>query len=74
MATSLMERMNEGFALRSLHDEYQYALDFMVDAKLAGAPAPHAEAVTRVSGDASDLMAALQASIDARDAGWFAVR
>ncbi|MFD3455668.1 Ku protein [Streptomyces sp. NPDC058691] len=66
MAQSLMETLSEDFDLESLHDEYQKALDSLVAARLEGEPVPETAEVTSAPDNVVDLMAALQASIDAR--------
>ncbi len=69
MAVSLMETLSEDFDLTALHDEYQEALDALVEAKLEGRPAPEVEEVTAAPDNVIDLMAALKASIEEADAG-----
>lgn len=66
MAQSLMDTLSEDFDLESLHDEYQKALDSVVAARLEGEPVPETAEVTAAPDNVVDLMAALQASIDAR--------
>jgi len=66
MAQSLMETLSEDFDLESQHDEYQKALDALVAARLEGEPVPETAEVTAAPDNVVDLMAALQASIDAR--------
>ncbi|MDX3075340.1 Ku protein [Streptomyces sp. MI02-7b] len=66
MAQSLMETLSEDFDLESQHDEYQKALDALVAARLEGEPVPETAEVTSAPDNVVDLMAALQASIDAR--------
>jgi DNA end-binding protein Ku len=66
MAQSLMETLSEDFDLESMHDEYQHALDELVSARLEGEPVPEMAEVTAAPDNVVDLMAALQASIDAR--------
>lgn len=69
MATGLMESLSEGFDLESVHDEYARALERTIAAKLAGEKPPEAEEeTTPATENVVDLMAALQASIDARAA------
>ncbi|MEU6346195.1 Ku protein [Streptomyces sp. NPDC046977] len=68
MAQSLMETLSEDFDLESLHDDYQTALDSLVAARLEGEPVPETAEVTSAPDNVVDLMAALQASIDARGA------
>lgn len=66
MAQSLMDTLSEDFDLESMHDEYQHALDELVAARLEGEPVPELAEVTAAPDNVVDLMAALQASIDAR--------
>ncbi|MFJ4849714.1 Ku protein [Streptomyces sp. NPDC088733] len=68
MAQSLMETLSEDFDLESQHDEYQTALDSLVAARLEGEPVPETAEVASAPDNVVDLMAALQASIDARGA------
>ncbi|AEW97828.1 MULTISPECIES: non-homologous end joining protein Ku [Streptomycetaceae] len=69
MAASLMDTLSEDFDLAALHDEYQEALDELVEAKLEGKAAPVVEETTAAPDNVIDLMAALQASIREADAG-----
>lgn len=65
MAHSLMETLSEGFDLAELRDEYQDALQQVVEARLEGTEAPQ-EGEPRVLGDnVIDLMAALKRSVRA---------
>ncbi|MET9874878.1 Ku protein [Actinacidiphila glaucinigra] len=66
MAQSLMDTLSEDFDLESMHDEYQHAMDELVAARLEGEPVPEMAEVTAAPDNVVDLMAALQASIDAR--------
>jgi DNA end-binding protein Ku len=66
MAESLMETLSEDFDLAAQHDEYQRALDELVAAKLEGQPMVEAAETAAAPDNVVDLMAALQASIDAR--------
>ena len=66
MAQSLMATLSEDFDLESMHDEYQHALDELVAARLEGEPVPEMAEVAAAPDNVVDLMAALQASIDAR--------
>jgi DNA end-binding protein Ku len=66
MAESLMETLSEDFDLAAQHDEYQHALDELVAAKLEGEPIPEMAETAAAPDNVVDLMAALQASIDAR--------
>jgi DNA end-binding protein Ku len=65
LATQLMDAVSEGFELEAERDEYTRALEQVVDAKLAGLPAPHApEArVLPPAGRVSDLIAVLEAAV-----------
>jgi DNA end-binding protein Ku len=65
-AESLMETLSEDFDLAAQHDEYQHALDELVAAKLEGEPIPEMAETAAAPDNVVDLMAALQASIDAR--------
>ncbi|MFG2693252.1 Ku protein [Kitasatospora sp. NPDC048407] len=66
MARSLMDTLSEDFDLSALHDEYQLALQELIDAKLAGVEAPHLEEQAG-GGEAEviDLMAVLRNSVKA---------
>ncbi|MGX4735364.1 non-homologous end joining protein Ku [Kitasatospora griseola] len=66
MARSLMDTLSEDFDLSALHDEYQLALQEVIDAKLAGVEAPHLEEQA-AGGEAEviDLMAVLRSSVKA---------
>ncbi|MFF2625341.1 Ku protein [Kitasatospora griseola] len=66
MARSLMDTLSEDFDLSALHDEYQLALQEVIDAKLAGVEAPHLEEQAE-GGEAEviDLMAVLRSSVKA---------
>jgi DNA end-binding protein Ku len=66
MAESLMETLSEDFDLTAVHDEYQHALDELVAARLEGEPVPEVAETAAAPDNVIDLMAALQASIDAR--------
>ncbi|MFD8480565.1 Ku protein [Kitasatospora sp. NPDC059673] len=70
MARSLMDTLSEDFDLSALHDEYQLALQELIDAKLAGAEAPHLEEQAE-GGEAEviDLMAVLRSSVKAAKGG-----
>ena len=63
MAVSLIENLSDSFDPQRYHDEYQAALQHVIDAKVAGAPlpAPQAEQHDKVV----DLMEALRASVEA---------
>ncbi|KIQ66323.1 DNA repair protein [Kitasatospora griseola] len=66
MARSLMDTLSEDFDLSALHDEYQLALQEVIEAKLAGVEAPHLEEQAE-GGEAEviDLMAVLRSSVKA---------
>jgi len=67
MAHSLMDTLSEGFDLTQLRDEYQDALQGVVEARLEGGEAPR-EGPPRVVGDnVIDLMAALKRSVRAAE-------
>lgn len=66
MAESLMDTLSEDFDLTALHDDYQHALDELVAARLEGEPVPETAGTAVAPDNVIDLMAALQASIDAR--------
>jgi DNA end-binding protein Ku len=66
MARSLMETLSEDFDLSELHDEYQQALQQVVEARLQGVEPPHGEVTPAAGAEVIDLVSALQASIDAR--------
>jgi DNA end-binding protein Ku len=66
MAASLVESMAADFEPEQYSDDYQKALADLVEAKLAGAAPPPAEAEDLSGGgrDVVDLLSALQASVD----------
>jgi DNA end-binding protein Ku len=64
MARSLMDIQSEGFDLDSLQDEYDVALQALIDARLEGVEPPHGEEAPTGGGKVLDLMAALQASVE----------
>ncbi|WP_240677905.1 hypothetical protein [Actinacidiphila soli] len=68
LASSLMETMSEHFDLQTLHDDYHKALDQLVRGRLEGQAVPALEETAPPPEGVVDLMAALQASIDARAA------
>lgn len=68
MARGLMAAMSEDFDLQALHDDYANALDRLVTARLKGTPVPAAGTPAPEPEDVVDLMATLQASIDAHAA------
>ncbi|MDH6144727.1 non-homologous end joining protein Ku [Kitasatospora sp. GP30] len=65
LATQLMDAVSADFRIEDERDEYTHALEQVVDAKLAGLPAPHApEArVLPPAGGVSDLLAVLEAAV-----------
>ncbi|RKE17185.1 Ku protein [Streptomyces sp. TLI_171] len=66
MARSLMDTLSEDFDLSALHDEYQAALQELIDAKLAGVETPHLEErADSGEADVIDLMAVLRSSVKA---------
>ncbi|OKJ13947.1 non-homologous end joining protein Ku [Kitasatospora sp. CB01950] len=66
MARSLMDTLSEDFDLSALHDEYQAALQGLIEAKLAGVEAPHMEEQAEGGGaEVIDLMAVLRSSVKA---------
>ncbi|MET9881043.1 Ku protein [Actinacidiphila glaucinigra] len=65
MATGLMDALSADFDLAVLRDRYRDAMTELVTAKLEGEALPDTALVTPAPGDVVDLMAALQASIDA---------
>ncbi|MEV8094497.1 Ku protein [Kitasatospora sp. NPDC085879] len=71
MARSLMDTLSEDFDLSALHDEYQAALEDLIEAKLAGVPVPHGEEEPAgVGGDnVIDLMSVLRSSVQAAKSG-----
>ncbi|MFD9125986.1 Ku protein [Kitasatospora sp. NPDC059571] len=67
MARSLMDTLSEDFDLSALHDEYQAALEGVIEAKLAGAEVPHGEEEPAEAGgdNVIDLMSVLRSSVKA---------
>ncbi|MER5440098.1 Ku protein [Streptomyces sp. NPDC002790] len=65
MARSLMDTLSQDFDLSSLHDEYQEALQQVVEAKLQGVEPPHEAEAAPATGKVIDLMAALENSVRA---------
>lgn len=65
MARSLMDMLSQGFDLSSLHDEYQEALQQVIEARLQGVEPPHEEEAPPAGGKVIDLMAALENSVRA---------
>ncbi|MEC4015492.1 non-homologous end joining protein Ku [Streptomyces sp. H27-D2] len=69
MASSLMDTLSEDFDLDSLHDEYRHALEELVAARLSSTTPAKKKDTAAAPDNVIDLMAALQASIDARSGG-----
>ncbi|MFI9206311.1 Ku protein [Streptomyces sp. NPDC053048] len=70
MASSLMEKLSEGFDLEGLEDEYHQALRDLVMSKVEVRPAGTGRTSRApVPADVVDLMAALQASINQAEEG-----
>ncbi|MHA6511935.1 non-homologous end joining protein Ku [Tessaracoccus sp. Z1128] len=65
MAKLLIAQLEGEFDPAAYQDSYREALLEVVEAKLAGAPAPAASETSQPVGDVVDLMAALKASVDA---------
>lgn len=65
MARSLMDTLSQDFDLSSLHDEYQEALQQVIEAKLQGVEPPHEAEAAPTGGKVIDLMAALENSVRA---------
>ncbi|WP_330332617.1 Ku protein [Streptomyces sp. NBC_00536] len=65
MARSLMDMLSEDFDLSALHDEYQEALQRVIEARLQGVELPHEEEAAPEGGKVIDLMAALERSVRA---------
>lgn len=65
MARSLMDMLSEDFDLSTLHDEYQEALQQVIEARLQGVELPHEEEAAPTGGKVIDLMAALENSVRA---------
>ncbi|MFZ3500346.1 Ku protein [Streptomyces sp. 5.8] len=65
MARSLMDMLSEDFDLSTLHDEYQEALQQVIEARLQGVELPHEEVAAPAGGKVIDLMAALEKSVRA---------
>lgn len=65
MARSLMDTLSQDFDLSSLHDEYQEALQQVVEARLQGVELPTEEEAVPTGGKVIDLMAALENSVRA---------
>ncbi|MFE3205802.1 Ku protein [Embleya sp. NPDC059237] len=69
MAASLMDTLSEDFELSQVHDDYQRALDALVEAKAAGAHPDEAAGRTTTANNVVDLMSALTASVEAAAKG-----
>lgn len=65
MARSLMDMLSQDFDLSTLHDEYQEALQQVIEARLQGVELPHEEEAAPTGGKVIDLMAALEKSVRA---------
>ncbi|MFI5636470.1 Ku protein [Streptomyces goshikiensis] len=65
MAKSLMEMLSQDFDMSALHDDYQEALQQVIEARLQGIEPPHEEAAAPAGGKVIDLMAALENSVRA---------
>lgn len=65
MAKMLIGQLEGTFDPEAYSDSYREALLEVVEAKLAGAPAPEAADTSAPAGDVVDLMAALKASVEA---------
>ncbi|MFC5666643.1 Ku protein [Kitasatospora misakiensis] len=69
MARSLMETLSEDFDLDQLHDDYQQALQQVIEARLQGVEVPHEEEAEAAPDNVIDLMEALRSSLrQAKDA------
>ncbi|MFJ9073981.1 Ku protein [Streptomyces sp. NPDC102278] len=65
MARSLMDMLSQDFDLSTLHDEYQKALQQVIEARLQGVELSHEEEAAPTGGKVIDLMAALESSVRA---------
>ncbi|MFE2559535.1 Ku protein [Streptomyces sp. NPDC059352] len=65
MARSLMDMLSQDFDLSTLHDDYQEALQQVIEARLQGVELPHEEVAAPTGGKVIDLMAALENSVRA---------
>ncbi|MGW2545808.1 non-homologous end joining protein Ku [Kitasatospora sp. NPDC001574] len=63
MARSLMETLSEDFDLGQLHDDYQKALQQVIEARLQGVEVPHEEEPGEAPDNVIDLMEALRSSL-----------
>ncbi|WP_331738267.1 Ku protein [Embleya sp. NBC_00896] len=69
MAASLMDTLSEDFELSDVQDDYQRALDALVEAKAAGIHPDEAAERTATANNVVDLMSALTASVEAATKG-----
>ncbi|MFC9243526.1 Ku protein [Streptomyces sp. NPDC057136] len=65
MAKSLMDMLSQDFDLSALHDEYQEALQQVIEARLQGVEPPREAEAAPTGGKVIDLMAALENSVRA---------
>ncbi|MBP0448900.1 Ku protein [Kitasatospora sp. RG8] len=63
MARSLMDTLSEDFDLSQLHDDYQQALQQVIEARLQGVEVPHEEEPGEAPDNVIDLMEALRSSL-----------
>ncbi|MEV0533911.1 Ku protein [Kitasatospora sp. NPDC050463] len=63
MARSLMDTLSEDFDLSQLHDDYQQALQQVIEARIQGVEVPHEEEPGEAPDNVIDLMAALRSSL-----------
>ncbi|MGV9263141.1 non-homologous end joining protein Ku [Kitasatospora sp. NPDC003701] len=63
MARSLMDTLSEDFDLSQLHDDYQQALQQVIEARIQGVEMPHEEEPGEAPDNVIDLMAALRSSL-----------
>ncbi|MFF2040455.1 Ku protein [Kitasatospora sp. NPDC058170] len=63
MARSLMDTLSEDFDLAQLHDDYQQALQQVIEARLQGVEVPHEEDAGEAPDNVIDLMEALRSSL-----------
>ncbi|AUY52871.1 Ku protein [Streptomyces sp. CB01881] len=63
MARSLMDTLSEDFDLSQLHDDYQQALQQVIEARLQGVEVPHEEESGEAPDNVIDLMEALRSSL-----------
>lgn len=63
MARSLMDTLSEDFDLAQLHDDYQQALQQVIEARLQGVEVPHEEEAGEAPDNVIDLMEALRSSL-----------